>query len=422
VGGHHLEREDGMVRRIASALALVAAIVVGVAASASAATPVSLVVPQGTAFGYLGHSCGGIQEKAYATGFDPVSGYPVGDVFMSTRCGGSGRGGGYHTTTYSAWASATWDLTGAFVSSQLLTTAPTVDPTFLAFDAYGNEVYNASNSAFLLLSPTFVPPARVIGISPSLGPASGGTSVTITGTGFTAATDVLFGTTSAASFVVDSDTSITAITPVLPAGTADVTVVDAGGTSATSSADLFTSYPQPTISGLIPDQGPVNGGTTVTIDGRGFTGATSVTFGDTPIGFTVDSDTAITVVTPASDSGVDSASVSVTTPGGTASGGQFQYVAGLAVTPAAGAPGAVVVITGGGFLPGESVRVRYGTGLTAPSPLSVALCTRPAASDGSFSCLAAIPTTYAGAPGLHLVQALGATSRTKETTLFLLTS
>ena len=31
-------------------------------------------------------------------------GLPTGDVYMQTRCGGSGRGGGYKTTTYSAWA------------------------------------------------------------------------------------------------------------------------------------------------------------------------------------------------------------------------------------------------------------------------------------------------------------------------------
>ena len=69
-----------------------------------AAAGIQLLLPQGPAFAILGHSCGGIQEKAYATGFDATSGYPTGIVQMSTRCGGSGRGGGYHTTTYSASA------------------------------------------------------------------------------------------------------------------------------------------------------------------------------------------------------------------------------------------------------------------------------------------------------------------------------
>ncbi len=94
------------------AVAAVLTLAVGVESPALGA-PISLLVPQSTAFSVLGHSCGGIQEQAFATGFDAMSGYPTGDVHLSTRCGGSGRGGGYHTTTYSAWVGATWDLTGA---------------------------------------------------------------------------------------------------------------------------------------------------------------------------------------------------------------------------------------------------------------------------------------------------------------------
>ena len=87
--------------------ALVSGVIAIAVLPASAATPISLVLPQGNASSILGHSCGGIQETAYATGFSSGGGYPVGAVYMSTRCGGSGRGGGYHTTTYSAWATVT---------------------------------------------------------------------------------------------------------------------------------------------------------------------------------------------------------------------------------------------------------------------------------------------------------------------------
>ena len=31
----------------------------------------------------MGHSCGGIQERAFASGFDPTSGYPTGDVYIT---------------------------------------------------------------------------------------------------------------------------------------------------------------------------------------------------------------------------------------------------------------------------------------------------------------------------------------------------
>ena len=87
--------------------------------------------------------------------------------------------------------------------------------------------------------------ATVTGVSPGSGPVSGGTSVTITGSGFTGATAVNFGATAASSFTVNSDSSITATAPPATAvGPADVTVTTPSGTSATSSADQYTyTYP-----------------------------------------------------------------------------------------------------------------------------------------------------------------------------------
>ncbi len=80
----------------------------------------------------------------------------------------------------------------------------------------------------------------VTSVSPASGPAAGGTTVTIIGTGFTGTTAVDFGAVAASSFTVNSATQITATSPAESAGTVDVTVVTANGTSATSSADQFT--------------------------------------------------------------------------------------------------------------------------------------------------------------------------------------
>ena len=79
----------------------------------------------------------------------------------------------------------------------------------------------------------------ITAVSPSTGPAGGGTSVTITGTGFTGATFVGFGSNEATTFHVDSDTQITATAPA-GLGTVDVTVAGPGGTSTTGAADRFT--------------------------------------------------------------------------------------------------------------------------------------------------------------------------------------
>ncbi|MDR3599064.1 MAG: IPT/TIG domain-containing protein [Desulfosporosinus sp.] len=85
----------------------------------------------------------------------------------------------------------------------------------------------------------------VTGISPTSGPTSGGTQVTITGTGFTGATAVNFGNTAATNYTVNSDSSITATSPVV-SGRVDVTVTGPGGTSATSNLDQFT-YTNPLL-------------------------------------------------------------------------------------------------------------------------------------------------------------------------------
>jgi hypothetical protein len=68
-----------------------------------------------------------------------------------------------------------------------------------------------------------------------------GTEVTITGSGFTGATNVKFGDFAASSFTIDSDTHIRAIVPT-DAVSAKVTVVTGNGT-AMSAANFVISLP-----------------------------------------------------------------------------------------------------------------------------------------------------------------------------------
>ena len=82
----------------------------------------------------------------------------------------------------------------------------------------------------------------------------------------------------------------------------------------------------PTVSGINPTCGPAAGGTSVTITGTSFIGATGVSFGSTAANdFTVNSDTQITAHSPASSSTVN---VTGTTPNGTSAtsvSAQFTY-------------------------------------------------------------------------------------------------
>jgi alpha-tubulin suppressor-like RCC1 family protein len=206
----------------------------------------------------------------------------------------------------------------------------------------------------------------VTSVVPNEGPEAGGTSVTITGTHFTGATAVKFGTTAATKFEVKSETSITATAPAHAAGTVDVTVTTPAGTSATSSADHYTYRSPPTVTAVSPDEGLEAGGTSVTITGTHFTGATAVKFGTTAATkFEVKSETSITATSPAHVGGT--VDVTVTTAGGTSatsSADHFTYLFKPAVTsvvpnegPEAG--GTSVTITGTHFT--GATAVKFGT-------------------------------------------------------------
>jgi len=92
-------------------------------------------------------------------------------------------------------------------------------------------------------------PSSVSAVTPNIGSAAGGTSVTITGSSFLGTSAVKFGSLNAASFKVDSATSITVVAPASPSpGAVYVTITApggsaAGGTSAAGFQDLFTYEP-----------------------------------------------------------------------------------------------------------------------------------------------------------------------------------
>ena len=95
----------------------------------------------------------------------------------------------------------------------------------------------SSSAATLMIASPPVP--TVTAVSPNVGPTTGATSVTVTGTAFNGATAVKFGSTSATAFTVNGPTSITATSPAETQATVDITVTTPMGTSSTSSADQF---------------------------------------------------------------------------------------------------------------------------------------------------------------------------------------
>jgi hypothetical protein len=127
---------------------------------------------------------------------------------------------------------------------------------------------------------------------------------------------------------VSSSTKITAVAPAGRAGTDDVLVTTPSGTTAMTSADQFTYVlTLPSVTSISLTSGSTSGGTSVTIRGTNFSGATQVLFGTVPAtSFTVVSATKVTAVAPAGATG--SVDIFVTTPSGTSastSDDQFTY-------------------------------------------------------------------------------------------------
>jgi hypothetical protein len=227
----------------------------------------------------------------------------------------------------------------------------------------------------------------VTAVTPSSGSTGGGTVAYISGTNFTGATGVSFGSTAAASFTVLSDTLIQATAPPHASGTIDITVTTYAATSATGSADQFTynSAGTPSVTQITPTEGSTAGGVVVTVLGSGFTGASGVSFGGTAAtAYTVVSDGIILATAPAESAGT--VDITVTTPSGTSATGsadKFTYATAPTVTGVSPSSGTVqggtsVTITGTNFFPtvwvyfgtklATSVTYNSSTSLTAVSP------------------------------------------------------
>jgi len=245
---------------------------------------------------------------------------------------------------------------------------------------------------------TYVAAPTVIAITPTAGPTTGSTAVTLTGTNLTGATMVKFGTVAAASFSVDSATQITAKAPAGAASVVDVTVTTSGGTSTTGVGDRYTYTAAPIVNAVSPANGAISGGASVTITGSNLTGATSVKFGAMAASFSVDSDAQIIATAPAGASGA--VDVTVTTPDGTSAtgaGDRYTYtsapiVSAISPTSGAAAGGTVVTITGVNFT--GATALKFGT---AAASFSVASATQisataPAGSAGTVDVTVTVPT------------------------------
>jgi hypothetical protein len=133
----------------------------------------------------------------------------------------------------------------------------------------GNVFFDISNASFTIVAGSGAPAPTLTSIAPTAGTTGGGTSVTLTGTGFVNGATVVFGGVSAPSVTFNSATSLTATTPAHSAGTVAVTVTNPDTQNVTLNAaytylsgplgtELYTLTPCRLVDTRNPD-GPLGG-------------------------------------------------------------------------------------------------------------------------------------------------------------------
>jgi len=185
----------------------------------------------------------------------------------------------------------------------------------IGLTSYPGAAATAPNmSEFFGATPNTAPVVETV--SPSSGPVTGGTAVTITGTGFATGATVSFGGTAAISVTVVGSTTINAITPARSSGAVNVVVTNPGGQSGTlTNGFVYALGPGPTVSGITPNSGSTSGGTSVTINGSAFVSGATVSIGGVAAtSVSVANSTTITATTAAHAAGT--VNVVVTNPDG----------------------------------------------------------------------------------------------------------
>ena len=290
-------------------------------------------------------------------------------------------------TGFVAGMAATFGGTPATVLAQTGTTLTVRTPSGAAGAVTIVVTAPGGASASLPQAFTYVAVPTISSLSPSSGPAAGGTNVTIVGTNFQSGAVVKFGAVTGTTTSVTA-TTIVARSPAQAVGVVTVTVTNPSGQVATAAQTFRYLAAAPTVSGMSPLSGPVAGGTNVTISGSGFQNGVIVRFGS--LQATVSSVTTTSLVARSPAQAAGPVVVTVQNPDGqsTQASQTFTYqggpvVTGLSVLSGPTSGGTQVTVTGTGFQPGATVR--FGTvsaAISASSATSLVVST-PAQSAGA---------------------------------------
>jgi hypothetical protein len=318
-----------------------------------------------------------VAASPVVTSISPSSGPTTGGTTVTIYGSGFSNGAGASNVNYVMFGGIQATSNTFISDTEITATSPAqvVGTVNIVVTTPVGASASSTNNQFTYIATASTP--TVTGISPIIGPSTGGTTVTIYGSGFSNGAGssnvnyVKFGGIQATSNTFISDTEITATSPAASAGTVNIVVTTPVGSSSSSTNDQFTytgGTSNPLVSGISPSNGPINGGTSVTIYGSGFSngnGASNVNyvmFGSTQTtSFRFISDSEIIAISPG---GSGTVNIAVTTPIGTSSsssGSQFTYIGSsstptiYSISPTSGplTGGTSVAIYGSGFSNGN---------------------------------------------------------------------
>ena len=157
---------------------------------------------------------------------------------------------------------------GRFVASDTLqcVSPPSVVGKVALEVSMNRRDFSANGVTFSYVGPT------IQSIHPTLGPELGGTHITIDGTNMPhgVLTQCRFGASGTAPAVWVSSVRMQCSTPPIPPGIIILSVFTAGGGMAAFANQTFESQPSAAVYSLLPDAGPVLGGTSVVLVGERF--------------------------------------------------------------------------------------------------------------------------------------------------------
>ncbi len=242
-------------------------------------------------------------------------------------------------------------------------TISVVVPATLAVGSFDVQVISGGETATLPNGLQVYAPVEVTGISPTEGPATGGTQVTITGVGFAQGLEVRIADIPLADVQVVSDTEITGRTVAGTHGAHDVVVRQARQTARL--VDGFSFLEAFEVIRIEPTEGSVAGNTYVSVIGRGFSSPVAVQFGGVEgIRPALENGSVIGVRTPPAGTGPVDVAIQTGT-GDRTLLGAFRYYDPRLITggawggPIEGSVNVAVATFGGDPLPGMVVQLGF---------------------------------------------------------------